>query len=93
MQGFVLEGYPKSPEQFDNLKNMKLDLTMIVAIDTPQEVSQKRSNCSADALTQRFNAWKALAEHLKEAKEPIYWPEPTLGINHLCQEVVHEIEK
>ena len=39
MQGFILEGYPKSKEQLDNLKNMKLNPTMIIAIDTPIEVS------------------------------------------------------
>lgn len=36
MQGFVLEGYPKNMEQFDNIKNMKLTPTLIVAIDTPK---------------------------------------------------------
>ena len=39
MQGFVLEGYPKTKEQFDNIKNMKLNLTLTVAIDTPIEES------------------------------------------------------
>lgn len=44
MQGFVLEGYPKNKEQYDNIKNMKLAPTMLIAIDTPKEVSQRRSN-------------------------------------------------
>jgi len=35
MQGFVLEGYPKKQQQFDNLRNLKLSPTMIVAIDAP----------------------------------------------------------
>jgi hypothetical protein len=35
MQGFVIEGYPKTKEQYDNIKNMKLCPTMVVAIDTP----------------------------------------------------------
>lgn len=34
MQGFILEGYPKTKEQLDNIKNMKLDPTMVIAIDT-----------------------------------------------------------
>jgi hypothetical protein len=35
MQGFVLEGYPKNNEQFKNLKSMKLNPTLIVALNTP----------------------------------------------------------
>jgi adenylate kinase len=43
MQGFVLEGYPKNREQFENIKNMKLDPTLIVAIDAPLELIKTRS--------------------------------------------------
>jgi adenylate kinase family enzyme len=53
MQGFVLEGYPKNKEQFDNLKNMKLAPTMVVAIDTPREASQGRSNVDHDTFQTR----------------------------------------
>ena len=48
MMGFVLEGYPKNKEQFENIKHMKLNPTLLVAIDTPRDVSQERSNCSID---------------------------------------------
>jgi adenylate kinase len=33
LQGFVLEGYPKNKDQFENIKNLKLNPTLIVAID------------------------------------------------------------
>lgn len=39
MQGFVLEGYPKTKEQLENMRNLKLQLTMIVGIDAPKELS------------------------------------------------------
>lgn len=38
MQGFILEGYPKTKEQLDNIKNMKLDPTMVIAIDTTKQL-------------------------------------------------------
>jgi adenylate kinase len=44
IQGVVIEGYPKNKEQFENIKNMKLLPSFIVAIDTPKELSQNRSN-------------------------------------------------
>jgi len=43
MQGFVIEGYPKNKEQYDNIKSMKLNPTMIVAIDTPINHSRTHS--------------------------------------------------
>lgn len=53
MQGFVLEGYPKNQQQFDNLRNMKLSPTMIVAIDAPLELISTRSTDS-EALGKRY---------------------------------------
>ena len=46
MQGFVIEGYPKNQEQYDNVKDMKLSPSMIVAIDTPIEHSKSRNTLS-----------------------------------------------
>ena len=53
MQGFVLEGYPKNQAQMENLKNMKLSPTLIVALDAPLEVLKTRATDS-DALTKRY---------------------------------------
>jgi len=43
MQGFVIEGYPKNKEQYENMKSMKLNPSLIVAIDTPIEHSRSHS--------------------------------------------------
>lgn len=89
MQGFVLEGYPKTKEQFDNIKNMKLDLTMIVGIDTPKELSQRRSDISQEKFDGRFEKWKIMADYLKESKEKVFWVDPGLSIGNAYEEVVH----
>lgn len=36
MQGFVLEGYPKTKEQYDNLKSLNIRPTLTVVIDLDQ---------------------------------------------------------
>ena len=53
MQGVVIEGYPKTKEQFDNLKTMKLQPSLIVAIDSPLELSQSRSTVATERLQSR----------------------------------------
>lgn len=93
MQGFVLEGYPKTKEQLDNIRNMKLDLTMIVGIDTPKALSQQRSNIPQEKFDARFEKWKVMADHIKETKETVFWVDPTLNIGNAYEEVVHELEK
>lgn len=65
MQGFVLEGYPKSKEQFENIKNMKLDPTMIVAIDTPKEVSESRCDLDPVKFGKRYENWKSIESCLR----------------------------
>ncbi len=44
MQGVVLEGYPKNKEQFDNLRTLKLQPSLLVTIDAPSELSLSRAN-------------------------------------------------
>jgi adenylate kinase family enzyme len=89
MQGFVLEGYPKSKEQLDNLKNMKIDPTMIVAIDSPKELSQSRSQLSSASFEQRYQNWKQIEGVLRESSEKLLWVNPLLGISSMCEEVIH----
>jgi hypothetical protein len=54
MQGFVLEGYPKDKEQFKNIKNMKLNPTLIVALDASKEVCEKRMMETKKNFTTRY---------------------------------------
>lgn len=93
MQGFVLEGYPKTKEQLDNIKNMKINLTMLVGIDAPKELSERRCNIPTEKLAARYEKWQAIRENLKESKEPIFWVDPNLDISNACEEVTHELEK
>jgi adenylate kinase len=44
MQGFVLEGYPKTEEQYDNLKNLNIRPTLTVNIDLSEEQSLNRGS-------------------------------------------------
>ena len=60
MQGFILEGYPKTKEQLDNIKNMKLDPTMVIAIDTPKQLCQQRSGLDPIKVGNRYESWKKL---------------------------------
>ena len=39
MQGFVLEGYPKTKEQYENLKSLNVRPTLTVVIDMDQSES------------------------------------------------------
>ena len=93
MQGFVLEGYPKTKQQLENIKNMKLDPTMIISIDTPKEVCEQRSAIDPIKLGSRYENWKKLQACLKESKEKIFWVDPLLGLHNMYQEAIHELEK
>jgi adenylate kinase family enzyme len=43
MQGFVLEGYPKTQEQYENMKNMQnLKSTLTIVIDLDSQESMRR---------------------------------------------------
>jgi adenylate kinase family enzyme len=33
MQGFVIEGFPKTKQQYENIKNLNLRTTLTVVID------------------------------------------------------------
>ena len=85
MQGFVLEGYPKNKEQFDNIINMKLNPTLTVAIDTPIEVSEKRCDLDPKKFSKRYQNWKDIEEPLKESKERIFWIDPLLDLNNMYE--------
>ena len=93
MQGFVLEGYPKNREQFENIRNMKLSPTLIVAIDAPLELVAQRSQSEPAKLQARLEKWKDFAGHLRASKEKVFWVDPQLNIGNLYEEVVHEFEK
>lgn len=93
MQGFILEGYPKTKEQLENIKNMKLDPTVIISIDTPKEVCEQRSAIDPAKLSGRYEHWSQLQAYLKESKEKIFWIDPLLGHHNMYQEVIHELEK
>ena len=53
MMGFVLEGYPKNQSQMDNIKHMRLNPTLFVAIDTPRAISEQRAACEPDRFATR----------------------------------------
>lgn len=93
MQGFVLEGYPKNREQFENIRNMRLSPTLIVAIDAPLELVQQRCPADPAKLQSRMQKWQGFAGYLRESKEKIFWASPELNIGNLYEEVVHEFEK
>lgn len=93
MQGFVIEGYPKNPQQFDNIKNMKLSPTMIVAIDAPKPLSASRNKADPAHFETRYSNWSSLASHLRASKERIFWVDAGLSIGNLYEEVIHEFEK
>ncbi len=92
MQGFVLEGYPKNQAQLENLKNMKLSPTLVVALDAPLDLLQSRTT-DTDALVRRYEKWSAFATHLRATKEKVFWANPHLTVGNLYEEVVHEFEK
>ena len=89
MQGFVLEGYPKNKDQFENIKNMKLNPTITVAIDTPMEVSEKRNDLDPAKFTKRYQNWKDMESVLRESKEKIFWVDTNLDLNNMFEELVH----
>jgi adenylate kinase len=92
MQGFVLEGYPKNQQQFDNLRNMKLAPTMVVAIDAPLQLLSGRTQ-DPDALKHRYEKWSSFASYLRNSKEKVFWANPQLNVGNLYEDVVHEFEK
>lgn len=71
MQGFVLEGYPKDQAQFENLKSMRINPTLIVALDCPIEVSAKRLPQSDANFSDRFQKWNSFSQFLHSSNEPI----------------------
>lgn len=89
MQGFVLEGYPKNKDQFENIKNMKLNPTITVAIDTSAEVSEKRCDLDPIKFGKRYQNWKDIEGVLRESKEKIFWVDPNLDLNNMFEELVH----
>ena len=44
MQGFVLEGYPKTKDQWENLKNLRLNPNFIIGIDAAEDMIVERLN-------------------------------------------------
>ena len=47
MQGFVMEGYPKTKQQWENIKNLRLCPNFIIGIDASEELVKNRveGNC------------------------------------------------
>ena len=59
MQGFVVEGYPKTTSQWENLKNMRVKPNFIIGIDTPEELLKERFPECKD-LSSRYEKWANL---------------------------------
>lgn len=57
MQGFVLEGYPKTQEQYENLKSLNIRPTLTVVIDMDEADSIRRGQQNQQDEKQRFQKW------------------------------------
>lgn len=66
---------------------MKLNPTLIVAIDAPLDLVKNRSK--SEKLQTRYEKWNGFASYLKESKEKIFWVDPHLNIGNLYEDVVH----
>lgn len=69
---------------------MKLAPTLIVAIDTPFDLSKKRSEQDEGKYNSRYEKWKSFAGFLRESKQKIFWVDPKLSVGNLYEEVVHQ---
>ena len=56
MQGFVVEGYPKTVSQWENLKNMRVKPNFVIGIDASQGLLHQRFP-EAKELTERYEKW------------------------------------
>ena len=53
MQGFVLEGYPKTRDQWENMKNLRLSPNFIIGIDASEELIVERLNEKPEDFSKR----------------------------------------
>lgn len=55
MQGFVLEGYPKTKEQWKNLKNLRISPNFILGLDTPEaEIRERHGDTLCEDFSKRY---------------------------------------
>jgi adenylate kinase family enzyme len=65
MQGFVLEGYPKNRQQWDNIKNLRIHPNFIIGLDVPEEVVLERLQKDKDeTFSKRYEKWKSFKSSL-----------------------------
>lgn len=93
MQGFVLEGYPKTQEQYENLKSLNVRPTLTVVIDMDESQSVARGQQDKEYEHKRFQKWLRFREFLKNSSDKMFWVDSGLSQENLFEEVKYEFEK